>query len=89
MTDLQPALVEEETDPIEVARARARHERFDRNWAWLEEHAADVLDDGVFLVVGLFQQEGIVLDWLRGRCWVLGARCLGRCETRANQAPDT
>jgi hypothetical protein len=42
MTDLQAVLVEEETDPIEVARARARHERFDRNWAWLEQHAADV-----------------------------------------------
>ena len=42
MTDLQPVLVEEETDPIEVARAQARHERFNRNWAWLEKHAADV-----------------------------------------------
>jgi hypothetical protein len=42
MTDLQAVLVEEETDPIEVARAQARHERFNRNWAWLEKHAADV-----------------------------------------------
>jgi hypothetical protein len=42
MADGPPVLVEEETDPIEIARARARRERFERNWAWLEQHAADV-----------------------------------------------
>jgi hypothetical protein len=41
-THLPPVLVEEETDPVETARARGRRERFERNWAWLEKHAADV-----------------------------------------------
>jgi hypothetical protein len=39
----QPAvLMAEVTDPVELARARARRERFDRNWAWFEAHAAEV-----------------------------------------------
>ena len=38
-----PAVVMEEvTDPEELARARAQRERFDRNSAWLQAHAADV-----------------------------------------------
>ena len=32
----------EETDPVEIAEARARAEKFDRNYAWLEAHAAEV-----------------------------------------------
>ena len=35
-------VIEVETDPGELARARARNERFERNWAWLEGHAAEV-----------------------------------------------
>src|SRR5438552_2742584 len=42
MADLPPVLVEEETDPVETERARGRRERFERNWAWLEKHAAEV-----------------------------------------------
>jgi hypothetical protein len=35
-------VIEEDNDPIVVARARARQERFERNWAWLEAHASEV-----------------------------------------------
>jgi hypothetical protein len=35
-------VMEEVTDPDELARARARRERFDRNAAWLLAHAAEI-----------------------------------------------
>jgi len=34
--------MEEVTDPVELAKARARDERFERNWTWFEAHAADI-----------------------------------------------
>lgn len=37
-----PVVIEVEADPAELARTRARNERFERNWAWLEAHAAEV-----------------------------------------------
>ena len=43
MTDQRPSIVlEEVTDPTELAEARARREQFDRNSAWLQAHASDV-----------------------------------------------
>src|SRR5437588_7774374 len=35
-------IMEEVTDPAELTRARAQDERFDRNAAWLQSHAAEV-----------------------------------------------
>ena len=35
-------VMEEITDPTELARAQAQWERFDRNWAWFEAHAAEI-----------------------------------------------
>ncbi len=35
-------VMEEVTDPVELARARAQWERFDRNSAWLQAHASEV-----------------------------------------------
>ncbi len=35
-------VMEEVTDPVELARARAQRERFDRNSAWFQAHAAEV-----------------------------------------------
>jgi hypothetical protein len=35
-------VVQEVTDPQELASARARREQFDRNVAWLQAHAAEV-----------------------------------------------
>jgi len=37
-----PLVMEEMTDPEELAKARAQRERFDRNAAWLQAHAAEV-----------------------------------------------
>ena len=35
-------VMEEVTDPVELAKARAQRERFDRNSAWLQAHAHEV-----------------------------------------------
>ena len=43
MADNRPPIVMEEvTDPVELAKARAQRERFDRNAAWLQAHASEV-----------------------------------------------
>ena len=33
-----PVVMEEVTDPVQIAEAKARRERFDRNLAWLQAH---------------------------------------------------
>jgi hypothetical protein len=33
------------TDPVELAQAKAQHERFERNWAWLQAHSSEVYSD--------------------------------------------
>lgn len=43
MVKRPPAIVMEEvSDPEELARARAQRERFDRNAAWLQAHVPEV-----------------------------------------------
>ncbi len=43
MADTQvPIIMEEVTDPEELANAQAQRERFDRNAAWLQAHASEV-----------------------------------------------
>jgi len=37
-----PVVMEEMTDPIDVARARVQDERFRRNSAWLQAHIPEV-----------------------------------------------
>ncbi len=37
-----PVVMQQDADPAELARAQARGEQFERNWAWLEAHAAEV-----------------------------------------------
>ena len=34
--------MEEVTDPVELQKAREQDERFERNWAWFEAHAAEI-----------------------------------------------
>src|SRR5207247_666313 len=41
-TKYPPVVMEEVTDPIELARARAQRERFERNWAWFQAHAKEI-----------------------------------------------
>lgn len=35
-------ILEQETDPVILGEARAQDERFARNWAWFECHAAEI-----------------------------------------------
>ena len=42
MDKASPIVMEEVTDPAELAQARARRQRFDRNSAWLQAHAAEI-----------------------------------------------
>lgn len=43
MPDQQMSVVMEEiTDPIQLEEARVRRERFERNWAWFDAHAAEI-----------------------------------------------
>ena len=37
-----PIVIEEVTDPVELAKARTQDERFARNWAWFEAHAPEI-----------------------------------------------
>ena len=37
-----PIIMEEVTDPVELAQAQAQWERCDRNTAWLQAHAAEI-----------------------------------------------
>ena len=60
---LQPKfIIEEVTDPEEIARSRAQHERHRRNSDWLQAHWADVLPQarGKFLAVA--GQEAFIAD---------------------------
>lgn len=42
MSARRPVILEEVTDPDELAQAQRQHERFGRNFAWLQAHASDV-----------------------------------------------
>jgi hypothetical protein len=35
-------VMEEVTDPVVLAKARAQDERFERNWAWFQAHAEEI-----------------------------------------------
>src|SRR5688572_8145448 len=37
-----PIVIEEVTDPAELAAARVQREQFDRNFAWLQSHASEI-----------------------------------------------
>jgi hypothetical protein len=37
-----PIVMEKVTDAAEIAKAQAQDERFERNWAWFEAHAAEI-----------------------------------------------
>jgi hypothetical protein len=39
---VSPVVMEEVTDPVQIAEARAQRERFDRDWAWLVAHTDEV-----------------------------------------------
>jgi hypothetical protein len=57
-------LMEEITDAAELARAQARRERFDHNWAWFEAHAARFYDSQRGRCLCVAGQEAFVADTL-------------------------
>jgi hypothetical protein len=42
MTSPLPVVLSEETDPVELAKAQARHHRAERNSAWLQAHVPEI-----------------------------------------------
>ena len=39
-----PIVMEQVTDPEELAKAKRQDERFERNWAWFKAHAAEIYE---------------------------------------------
>lgn len=39
---LASVVLEEVTDPAQLAEAQARRQRLERNWAWFEAHATEI-----------------------------------------------
>jgi hypothetical protein len=60
----EPAAVvmEEVTDPSELAEARARREQFERNWSWFEDHAGDIYRNHRGKCICIAGQELFVAD---------------------------
>jgi len=54
------------TDPIELARAQARRERFDRNMAWLQSHAHEVFTKHRGQCIVVAWEELFTADTLQG-----------------------
>ncbi|HZO27214.1 MAG TPA: hypothetical protein VFH48_14630 [Chloroflexota bacterium] len=50
--------IEAMTEPAELARAQAHRQQFDRNWAWLKDHAAEIFrrHRGQYVVVAAEQK---------------------------------
>jgi hypothetical protein len=55
-------VLEELTDPVELAKARARRERFDRNAAWLQAHADEVYSQNRGKYICIAGEELFVAD---------------------------
>jgi hypothetical protein len=58
MVERIPLVLEEAIlTPAEVALMRARHERFDRNWAWFQEHIDEIADHHAGKVIAIVDEE--------------------------------
>jgi hypothetical protein len=67
MVKKPPAIfMEEVTDPDELATARARRERFDRNEAWLQAHVAEIYSQHRGRYVCISGEEPFVADTAGG-----------------------
>jgi hypothetical protein len=60
----QAVVMEEVTDPVEVARARAQRERFDRNWKWFREHLLELGKTHRGKYVAIAGEQAFVADTL-------------------------
>jgi hypothetical protein len=57
-----PIEMKEVTDAAELAKARAQDERFERNWAWFDAHAAEIYAQHRGKCVCVAGQELFVAD---------------------------
>jgi len=55
-------ILEEITDPAEIARCRAQHERARRNIEWLENHWGDLLPQALGKHLAVAGQEAFIAD---------------------------
>lgn len=55
-------VMEEVTDPVELAKAKIQDERFERNWAWFEIHSAEIYPRHRGKVYCIAGQELFVAD---------------------------
>jgi hypothetical protein len=55
-------VIEEVTDPAEIARFRAQHQRFQRNCDWLQAHWADLLPQALGKFLAVAGQEAFLAD---------------------------
>ena len=59
----RPAVVMEEvTDPDELAKAQVRRERFDRNWAWFQAHVPEIYSQYRGKCIGVAGEELFAAD---------------------------
>lgn len=66
MTDLSNKIIMEEvTDPVELAEAQARREQFDRNASWLEAHASEIYSKHRGKCICIAGEELFVADTAR------------------------
>jgi hypothetical protein len=62
MNERPPIVMEEVTDPVELAAAHARREKFDRNIAWLQAHVSEVYSNHRGKCICIAGQELFVAD---------------------------
>jgi hypothetical protein len=63
MTIKQSSIIMEEvTNPVELQKAREQDERFERNWAWFEAHAAEIYAEHRGKCVCIAGEELFVAD---------------------------
>ena len=63
MSDKQSfRVMEEVSDPAELAQAQAQDERFDRNWAWFQQYASELYASNRGKCLCIAGQEPFVSD---------------------------
>jgi hypothetical protein len=62
IVDEPKVIIEEVTDPVEIARHRAQHEQFERNSDWLEDHWHELLPQARGKFIAVAGQEAFLAD---------------------------
>src|SRR6266404_5051791 len=55
-------IIEEVTDPVEIARSNEQHAQAERNWNWLEAHWPDLLPQALGKYVAVAGQEAFISE---------------------------